>query len=569
MPRSSIRSFVLLFAVVAAGSGCGPAARPQPVEINLLAVNDLHGHIQPSAFSYRDASGEQHRLKAGGIGALSGLLARMRAQDPELLFVGGGDLIGGSPPLSAMWADEPTLRALDLLGMRVSTVGNHELDQGRDELLRQIHGGCRSPRPDKACRFEAVHPGIGFTYVAANLVDRQSGARLFPAYRIERVRGARVAFVGAVLEDLDTQLSPRSMQGLRTLDEAEAINAQVPALLAQGVDAIVALVHQGGITAESHDQPDCRQLSGPVVEIARRLDPRIKVLLSGHTHQGYLCRVGDVLVTQAGSYGRLATYLTLSVDPARQRVLEVKARNLLVDPRDYAASAEVAALQRAVERRSREALDRPLARLAVRQVPQARNSAGESPMGNLIADAQLAATAPLGAQAALTNPGGIRAGLALEPGQFEINYGQVASVQPFNNTLTILTLSGAQLCELLEQQWQQDAFRPLQPSASLSYSWDPGKPEGRRVVAGSLKIDGRPVQDSSLYRITVNSFMADGGDRLSVLTRAVERLDTGLNDLVALIDYLQARDRAGSPAGQDLPAGRIRRLAGGRADSAH
>lgn len=562
MSRSSIRSSTLLFAVLALGSGCSLTSPPPPpsVEVNLLAVNDFHGHIQPTAFTYRNASGEQRSLNAGGIAAISGLLAQMRATDPELLFVGGGDLIGGSPPLSAMWADEPSLQALDLLDLRLSSVGNHELDQGRDELLRQVRGGCRSPRPDQACRFESVHRGIGFTYIAANLVDRQTGARLFPAYRIERVRGAKVAFVGAVVEDLGTLISPRSMQGLRTLDEAEAINAQVPALLAQGVDAIVAVVHQGGATPESHGQPDCRQLSGPIVDVARRLDPRIKVMLSGHTHQGYLCRVGDVLVTQAGSYGRLVTHLTLSIDPARHRLLDVKARNLLVDPRRYPPTAEVAALQRAVEQRSQKLLGRPLARLAVRQVPQAANSAGESPMGNLIADAQLAATAHLGARVALTNPGGIRAGLALEPGQLEVSYGQVASVQPFNNSLTILTLSGAQLRELLEQQWQADAFRPLQPSSSLSYSWDPGRPVGRRVVAGSLMVDGRPVQDTARYRVTVNSFMAEGGDKLSVLARATERLDTGLNDLEALIDYLQARDRAGSPAGHSLAAGRIRRL---------
>ncbi|MFC0710844.1 bifunctional metallophosphatase/5'-nucleotidase [Azorhizophilus paspali] len=564
MSRSSIRPLILLFVALVPAGGCSQVPRPQPVEVNLLAVNDFHGHIQPTRFSHRNATGEQLSLKAGGIGALSGLLAEMRARDPELLFVGGGDLIGGSPPLSAMWADEPSLRALDLLDMRLSVVGNHELDQGREELLRQVRGGCRSPRPDRACRFESVHPGIGFTYIAANLVDRRSGEQLFPAYRIERVRGARIAFVGAVLEDVDTQLSRQSMQGLRTLDEAQAINAQVPTLLAQGVDTIVAVVHQGGATPEAYDQPDCRQLSGPIVEIVRRLDPRIKVVLSGHTHQGYLCRVGEVLVTQAGSYGRLATHLTLRIDPHRHRLLEAEARNLLVDPSRYAPSAEIGALQQAVERRSQAVLGRPLARLAVREVPQAYDDAGESPMGNLIADAQLAATAHLGAQVALTNPGGIRAGLVLEPGQAEVSYGQVASTQPFNNSLTIVTLRGAQLRELLEQQWQQDGFRPLQPSASFSYSWDPGRPGGRHIVADSLRIDGRPVRDGDLYRITVNSFMAGGGDKLSVLAEATERLDTGLNDLEALIDYLQARDRAGSPAGHSLAAGRIRRLEDGR-----
>ena len=556
----------VLLAALVLGSGCSQRPPAQVVEVNLLALNDFHGHLQPGQFAYSTAEGQPRSLKVGGIGALSGLLAQLRTQDPKLLLVGAGDLIGGSPPISAMWADEPALRALDLLGMRVSSLGNHELDLGRDELLRQIRGGCESPRADKACRFESAHRGIGFGYIAANLVDGASGEPLFPAYRIEEVRGARIAFVGAVLEDVGALIPKQSREGLRTLDEALAINAQVPALLEQGVDAIIAVVHQGGSTPESFDQRDCSRLDGPIVDIARRLDPRIRVVLSGHTHQGYLCRVGEVLVTQAGAYGRLATHLTLSLDPARDRLLGVRARNLLVDPERYAPTAEIAALQQAVERRSQDLLGRPLARLGASQVPQAFNGAGESPMGNLIADAQLAATAHLGAQAALVNPGGIRAGLMLAPGQTRVDYGQVASVQPFNNSLTIVTLSGAQLRELLEQQWQKGTFRPLQPSASLSYRWDPAQPEGRHLVPGSLKIHGRPVADGARYRITVNNFMADGGDNLSVLTRAAERLDTGLNDLEALIEYLQARDRAGTPVGHAQVAGRIQRLEGSLAE---
>ena len=543
----------------------------KPVDVNIAAINDFHGNLAATPFTYTDATAPAGKvsLKAGGINALSGVVGELRKQDPQLLLIGAGDMIGGSPPMSSMWADEPTLEALGELGLKLSAIGNHELDQGKLELQRQINGGCVSSRPDKACQFDNNYSGTRFPYIAANLIDTQTGKPLFPAYRIEQANGAKIAFVGAVLRDVSAYVSKQSMDGLYTLDEAEAINAQLPELRKLGVDAVVAVIHQGGETAERFDQQDCSQLKGDIVDVAKRLDPQIKVVITAHTHQGYLCRLGDKLITQGSSFGRLLTHITLTVDPLNHQLLDARAQNIVVDPARYPPLPEIVALQADIEARSNEHLNKPVARIATGEINRTLNDAGESAMGDLIADAQLHATRALGAQVALTNLGGIRTDLILEPGQQHLTYGQVASVQPFNNTLNILALSGVQLRQLLEQQWQSNGFGfyPLQPSASLTYRWDASRPQGQRIIADSLKIDGKPVLPEQTYRITVNSFMAGGGDNFSVLNQASQRVDTGLNDLQALVDYLQAQDRSGQPAGASTPHQRIEKVAQPLADA--
>ncbi|MGC1328723.1 metallophosphoesterase, partial [Pseudomonas sp.] len=407
------RASLLMPAAVLLGA-CAQSVTPaKPVTINIAAVNDFHGNLVATPLSYPmpSAPGGKVVMKAGGIDALSGVIAQLRQQDPHLLLIGGGDMIGGSPPISSMWADEPTLDALGLLGLKFSVIGNHELDQGSAELQRQIHGGCDSPRPDKACQFDKDYRGTQFPYIAANLIDKGTGKPLFAPYQIEEVNGVKVAFVGAVLRDVASVVSAKGMQGLSTIDEADAINAQLPALHQQGVDAVVAVIHQGGETTERFDQADCSHLKGDIVDVAQRLAPEVKVVITAHTHQGYLCRVGDKLVTQGASYGRLLTYLTLTIDPARHQLLSATARNIVVDPKRYPPMPEVAALEARVEQRSQALLGKPIARIASRELTRTLNAAGESSMGDLVADGQLAATRSLGAQVAFTNLGGIRSDL--------------------------------------------------------------------------------------------------------------------------------------------------------------
>lgn len=543
-------------------SGCAQLPPVEPIEINLLALNDFHGYLQPSPFSYTDPNNADVVItrQLGGVAALGGMLNEMRADDPHLLFVGVGDLIGGAPPISAMWADEPSIEAMNLLGMDVSVVDNHELDEGKAEFLRQIQGGCESPRSEKACQLRAEFGGAQFPYIAANLFDSDSGTLLVKPYVIKTVRGVKLAFVGAQVEDLSLLVSASSLAGIAVTDEADAINAFIPELKQQGVDIVVAVVHQGGNTVDAFDQPDCTTLEGEIVDIAERLDPAVDLLLSAHTHQAYLCKVGDLPVTQGGSYGRMVSQITLVFDPQQQTVVDVSARNILVDPQKYTPDARLLALLHEVEARSEAVLARPIARIGVTQVSRVANAAGESAMGDLVADAQLFATAPLGAQIALMNTGGIRSELVLADNQTKVTYAQVASVHPFKGTLQLLTLTGAQIKALLEQQWQSDgegSFKPLQISHSLSYQWNPALPRGERVLANSIKLNGEMIQPNANYRISVNSFLADGGDGFLVLTQGKDRVDSNIPDLPALIDYLVAQDKLGKPAGKSEPEARI------------
>ncbi|MBJ9975514.1 bifunctional metallophosphatase/5'-nucleotidase [Pseudomonas sp. S75] len=547
---------MLAFAAVAACSQTPSVATSEPVDINIVAINDLHGYLQADPWRYKDATGAEHTLAVGGIATLGGMLDQLRAKDPQLLFVGNGDLIGGSPPLSAMWADEPTLEALRDMGLLFSTVGNHELDNGKAELLRQINGGCQSNRPQKACRFRPDFAGGGFPYIAANLVDTDTGKPLFAAYRIEQRHGVKIAFVGAVLRDVAQVVSAKGMQGLQASDEAQAINRVIPELKAQGVNAIVAMVHQGGSTPEAFDQADCSQLSGDIVEVAQRLDPAVDALLTAHTHQGYLCKVGKLSVSQGGSYGHLLTQLTLRVTPGRHEVTEVTARNLLADPKAYPQNARLAALQQQVQTRSDAVLQQPAGRIAVPRVSGHQEPSGESPLGDLIADSQLAMTRQWGAQIAFMNVGGIRANLE-QPAGKDLTYAQVASVQPFGNTLVLMDLTGEQLLALLNQQFGPDDSNVLQVSQGLSYAWDSQRPVDSRVVPGSVRLNGKALDRRKRYRIVANSFLAAGAERFSMFKQGTQVVDSRLVDVDAMLAYLRRAEQTGTPVGTTRSAGRI------------
>ncbi|WP_311969830.1 bifunctional metallophosphatase/5'-nucleotidase [Pseudomonas baltica] len=548
-----------LLVALAACSQAPSTAPVQPVQVTVVAINDLHGYLQPNPWTYKDAAGTEYTLDAGGIATLGGMLDQLRAQDPQLLFVGDGDLIGASPAISAMWADEPTLEALHGMGLLLSSVGNHELDNGKAELLRQINGGCQSSRPQKACKLRPDYPGSGFPYIAANLIDTATGKPLLAPYRIEESHGVKVAFVGAVLRDVAQIVSPKAMQGLQATDEADAINRVIPELLAQGVNAIIAVIHQGGSTPERFDQSDCSQLSGAIIDVAQRLDPAVDALLSGHSHQGYLCKVGHLSVTQGSSYGHLLTRLTLQVTPGAHHVTAVTASNLLADPQHYTPDAKMAALQHEVEARSDAILLQPAGRIAVPLVSRRLDRNGESALGDLVSDSQLAMTRPWGAQIAFMNVGGIRNDLEQARGK-GLTYAQLASVQPFDNTLVLMDLTGEQLVALLNQPFSAAALHLLQVSQGFSYRWDARRPADSRVVPGSVMLDGKPLEMKRSYRVVSNAFLAAGGDRFSVFKQGTRVVDSKLVDLEAMLQYLRINEAKHVAVGATHSAGRIVRV---------
>jgi 5'-nucleotidase len=559
--RFCVRLSMLTLALLAAGCATTP---PGPITLNLVAINDFHGNLEPSKYTYTSAAtGKSETLRAGGIEALSGALAAWRKEDKDLLFIGAGDLIGASPALSSMWADEPSIEAMNLLGLRLSSVGNHEFDQGRKELLRQQAGGCDSPRPNKACRLSPDYRGARFTYLAANVLDSATGKPFMPGYRIEEVKGVKVGVAGAVLQGTASVAVASAIAGLDFIDEAEAINKTLPQMRAEGAKVFIALIHEGGRTDEAPDQPGCKGLTGGVVDIVKKLDPAIRLVITGHSHQGYLCTVDGRIVTQADAAGHLLSRIALKVDPSSGAIADIDVKNVVMDPATFPADPKVAAYLAGVKERSRAALARPLGKLGVASVARKANEAGESPLGNLIADAVLAATRAQGAQIGFMNNGGIRKDLDTSDAALTTNFGHAQAVLPFGNTLVVMDLSGAQLRRLLEQQWQRPSASGatiLQVSQGLRYTWDETRPAGQRLVPGSLKFMGKPVDDKQTYRVVANNFLAEGGDNFPEFAKGTNRVDTQIVDLDALSDFIAKNPGAGGAAAGLAPTVRIDKL---------
>ena len=560
--NSFLRPSTLLLALLLAGCAA-PSAPPASVTINLVALNDFHGNLESSTLSI--ASLDQpakHSLQAGGIDNIAAALQAWRRDDPQLLFIGAGDLVGASPSLSAMWADEPTLHAMGMLGMRLSSVGNHEFDQGRVELLRQQRGGCASPRPDKACQYTPAFEGAQFAYLAANAIDRASGQSILPGYRIETVRGVKIAFLGAVYKEVSTAVPAAGIATIDFIDPADAINALLPSLRAQGVGVFVAVIHRGGETDEPFDQPDCARLDGPIVSIVQRLDPAIGMVISGDSHKPYTCRIGGRLVTQSDMGGHMLTRIALKVQPGTadvpDRLLDASANNVIMRAGAFPPEPAMQAYLAAVKERGGTFLSRPVAALALASVSREINSHGESPLGDLVADSMLDATRPMGAQIAFMNKGGMRADLEAGAG-LVTTFGQTQVVLPFGNNLILVSFTGAQLKALLEQQWPNERGL-LQVSAGFSYRWDSTLPDGAHVLPGSMTLDGKPVDLAARYRVVTNNFLAGGGDNFTLFAGVGQHTDTGLRDADALRSYLAARAQHGQPAGTAEAAERIRRV---------
>jgi 5'-nucleotidase len=543
-------AWVLLAAALLAGCAALPAA--EPVAVRVLAINDFHGNLRPppEGIRIRDTAnpGQTVSVPAGGAERLATAVAELAAGHPNHIFVAAGDLIGATPLLSALFHDEPTIEALGAMGLEISAVGNHEFDKGAAELLRLQRGGCH---PSDGCAGAQPFAGASFRYLAASTVDVRTGQTLFPAYEVRRFEGIPVAFIGLALQGTPRIVVPSGVAGLRFDSEAETVNRLVPELRRQGIEAIVVLIHEGGLPSGDYDE--CPGISGPIVGIVKRLDPAVDVVISGHTHRAYNCRIDGRLVTSGDKYGTLVTAIDLVLDPRSGDVTSTRAENVIVRP-GFAPDPHQTRLIEQYER-----LAAPLARRVVGRLGGALsrdpNPAGESELGQVIADAQLAATRDAGAQLAFTNPGGIRAALPL-PADALVRYEDLFSVQPFQNNLVTLTLSGAQLVELLEQQWagRADGGRVLQVSRGFGYSWDARRPPGQRVVSGSLRLNGEPLDATTRVRVTLNSFLAAGGDRFPVLEAGAER-QTGMMDVDALEHYL--RDHPGLAPG---PLDRIVRL---------
>ena len=352
-------------------------AQTAPVDVRILAINDFHGYLRPSPGGIRIADPDDRSKKivvpAGGSETMATVVNRLRALRPNTIFVAAGDLIGASPLLSAMFHDEPTIESLSMMGLALAAVGNHEFDEGKDELLRMQNGGCH---PLDHCKGPHPFAGAGFHYLAASTVEKSTGKTVFPAYEIREFDGIPVAFIGLTLKGTATIVSPPGVAGLEFRDEAEAVNALVPELRARGIEAIVVLIHEGGYP--TGDYNECPEISGAIVDIVRKFDRAIDVVISGHTHQPYVCEIDGRLVTSGDKYGTIVTTIDLKLDRITRDIVSAKAENVIVRMGAYAKDPEQTALLDAYDKLAAPLANRRAGAVTV-TLSHAPNNAGEEP----------------------------------------------------------------------------------------------------------------------------------------------------------------------------------------------
>jgi len=528
-----------LFGAMQAPPPCS-AEDAAPVDLRILAINDFHGYLRPPSGGIRISDPDDVTRKiavpAGGAENMATLVKELRRGRKNTIFVAAGDLIGASPFLSAMFHDEPTVESLSMMGLELASVGNHEFDEGKAELKRMQNGGCH---PVDGCQGPHAFLGAKFHYLAASTIEKDTGKTIFPPYEIRQFDGIPVGFIGLTLKGTPDIISPTSAAGLEFRDEADTVNASVAELKARGVEAIVVLIHEGGFP--TGDYNECPGISGAIVEITKKFDSAVDVVVSGHTHQAYVCQIDGRLVTSGDKYGTLVTAIDLKLDPNTRDVVSARADNVIVRSNSLPKDARQTALIEAYDKVSAPIANRRAGSITetLSRVPGA---AGESALGDIIADAQLAATKADGnggAVIAFTNPGGIRTDIVRKE-DGAVTYAELFASQPFRNQLVTLSLTGGQIRNMLEQQWL-DPRRPriLQVSKGFRYTWDAAKPYGEHVIAASISLNGELVDPLRSYRVTVNNYLSVGGDGFTVLKEGTAQR-FGVFDADALYTYFQA-----------------------------
>ena len=586
MPVHRLRAGLAIVVAALALVGCGGTSNVAPViDIALIGFNDFHGNLEPPKQSIRVAdTSVTVALPAGGVAHMASAITALKARTPHHAVVSAGDLVSASPMLSSLFLDEPTVEVMNHIAIDFNAVGNHEFDRGWRELLRLQHGGCEKFTLREPCQISQPFTGAKFGFLAAN-VQREDGKTLLPATGTKRFTqdgaSVTVGFIGMTLTSTPTMVAPAGVAGLRFADEADTANAQAAKLRADGADIVVLALHEGGGTTAGVLETSCAGLSGDIVPILKRLDPAIDVVISGHTHQAYICQYGNLnpqkpfLLTSAGQYGTLLTDIALRFDTGTRRLVHKSARNVVVQNAGYpsgagavlpsplypvfAADASVQALLAPYQAAVAPLANRPVGQMGG-SATRSEAASGESALGNLIADAQLLATrspSTGGAQLSFMHAGGIRADLAPDE-QGLVRYGQLFAVQPFGNNLVVKTYTGAQIRELLEAQFAfpvapGERTRVLSVSQGFGYRYDLSQPVGARV--GDITLDGKALQDGRDYRVAISSFLAGGGSGYRTLAGGRDMLG-GDPDT----DVLEAYFRHASPVAVP-PTDRITRAA--------
>ncbi|TRV72904.1 bifunctional metallophosphatase/5'-nucleotidase [Streptomyces sp. 130] len=570
------------------GHGHGHNTPARTVDVQLLSFNDLHGNLEPPAGSAgtvteTQADGTTKAIPAGGVEYLASSLRAARKGHPYSITAAGGDMVGASPLLSGLFHDEPTIEALNKIDLDVTSVGNHEFDEGATELARLQNGGCH---PVEGCYEKGKKfPGADFPYLAANVTDEKTGKPILKPYTVWKKNGVKIGFIGVTLEGTPNIVTANGVKGLQFHDEVETINKYAKELDRQGVKSIVALIHEGGQPASTAYDYDCDSpgagdgISGPITDIAKGITPKVDALVTGHTHQAYVCTIPDPagnprLVTSAASFGRLYTDTTLTYDRRTGDIVRTAVKgsgkhgskshgsqpsnpvsaNHLVS-RDQAPAKDMTDLIARWNTLAAPISNRPQGYISA-DIDGRGSTALEKPLGDLIADAQLEGLAPAdkgGAVVAFMNPGGIRADLVYQASGSEgdgvVTYGEAFTVQPFTNMMNVVTLTGAQLVSALQQQVSgsnEASPKILQVSKGLTYTLDMTKSGAARVVTDTIKLNGEAIDPGKTYRVAMNEFLAGGGDGFAALGEGTDKL-VGASDLDLFNAYLAAHSTASAP----------------------
>lgn len=543
-----------------------PTPERKNQSINILAFNDFHGNLEPpKRFIEADDpsdSSKTVRIPVGGVSYFADAIKKLRSQYPNNAVVSAGDLISASPLTSSLFLDEPTIETMNDIQIDFNAVGNHEFDRGTDELRRLQNGGCQQFTSAKPCQINKEFPGAKFNFLAANVsMKADPNKTLFPAYKVKTYGGIPVAFIGMTLKATPSIVSAAGIKDVNFNDEADTVNALIPELKKQGIEAIVVVVHEGVAPSTKFNKKTCDGLSGPLLGILDRLDPAVDVVVSGHTHQSYICDYSTknpqkpFLLTSAGQYGTAITNIQLELDGKTGNVIKKDAKQVPIQSEAYTSGSTTVNLTdlyekfnktpsiEAILNKYRQAVTTISARVvgtANGVINRNATESGESALGNLIADAQqaMALTASnQGSDFTLMNPGGVRADLLVNSSN-QITFGDVFTVQPFGNSIVTLSLTGKQIREVLEQQWSganTATVRILQPSKEFSYSYK--KDNSTSPRASNILVAGQALNDTKVYRVTVNSFLADGGDNFTVLKEGKNPVGGG-QDIDALEKYV-------------------------------
>lgn len=545
--------FLTLASFLALTCACAPATRsPQPAggdasgastTVQILAINDFHGNIEiPTG-----QNGLVGQTRAGGAAYLATHIEQAIARNPNSIVVAAGDLIGASPLVSSLLHDEPTIEAMNAMHLAVAAMGNHELDEGTDELMRMIRGGCH---PVDGCRGSTPFTGARFQYLAANTVRDATQATLLPPTTMVTMGGVKVGFIGETLQRTPTVVAVANTKGLTFLEEASTANRYAAQLKAQGAQAVVLLIHEGGRQRPvgALDPDGCEQFSGAIEPIARALSPDIQVVVSGHTHQIYNCQIDGHLVTSASSNGRAVSRIDLRFDRKSGRFLGATAQNDIAT-RDVTPNAAVAALVERYRALSAPLADRAVGTLAA-DVTHVPSPSGEAALDNLVADGLLeAARRTLGddVAAAFMNSGGVRTDLVMQPARGglragDVSYADLFRVLPFGNMLMAATMTGEDVRRLLEQQFDNPRpgmMRVLAVSKGVTYRYRMSAAPGQHIVPGSIQIAGRRLAPTDRVRVATLDFLLTGGDGFTAFESSTDVVSL-MPDIDALVEYLRA-----------------------------